>query len=289
METEFFIEYDEANWYQIQEVIGKGSYGMVCSAIDTHTGEKVAIKKINNIFQHVSDATRILWEIKLLRLLRHPKLVEVKHIMVPLSCREFKDIYVMFELMKSDLHQVVKTNDGLTREHYQFLKICDFDLAHVAFNDAPTTIFWTDFVATRWYQTPELCGIGYIFVDVLTGRPFFPRKNVVHQLDLMTNMLGSTSSEAIQWARNEKAKRYLTKMRKKQSLPFSYSLDLRFCPKDRHTVEQAPADSYIKGFANVEQETSAKSITKMEFGFERRQINKDDVRELIYREEQEET
>lgn len=35
-------------------------------------GEKVAIKKITNVFDHVSDATRILREIKLLRLLRHP-------------------------------------------------------------------------------------------------------------------------------------------------------------------------------------------------------------------------
>jgi serine/threonine protein kinase len=53
-------------------VIGKGSYGLVCSAIDNYTGEKVAIKKINNVFEHVSDATRILREIKLLRLLKHP-------------------------------------------------------------------------------------------------------------------------------------------------------------------------------------------------------------------------
>lgn len=56
----------------MQEVIGKGSYGVVCSAVDSKTGEKVAIKKINNVFDHVSDATRILREIKLLRLLRHP-------------------------------------------------------------------------------------------------------------------------------------------------------------------------------------------------------------------------
>lgn len=53
-------------------MIGKGSYGVVCSAIDNFTGEKVAIKKINNVFEHVSDATRILREIKLLRLLKHP-------------------------------------------------------------------------------------------------------------------------------------------------------------------------------------------------------------------------
>ncbi|MCD7466434.1 mitogen-activated protein kinase [Datura stramonium] len=78
----------------------KGSYGVVCYAYDTYLGEKVAIKKINNIFEHVSDATHILREIKLLRLLRHPDIVEIKHILLPPSWREFKDIY---ELMKFSL------------------------------------------------------------------------------------------------------------------------------------------------------------------------------------------
>ena len=30
------------------------------------------------------------------------------------------------------------------------LKVCDFGLARPSFNDMPTTIFWTDYVATRW-------------------------------------------------------------------------------------------------------------------------------------------
>lgn len=47
---------------------------------------------------------------------------------------------------------------------------------------------------------------------------------------------------------------------------------------------QALADAYFKGLAKVEREPSAQPITKMEFEFERRRINKDDVRELIYRE-----
>lgn len=119
-EMEFFSEYGDASRYRVQEVIGKGSYGVVCSAIDTHTGEKVAIKKIHDIFEHISDAARILREVKLLRLLRHPDVVEIKHIMLPPSRREFKDIYVVFELMESDLHQVIKANDDLTKEHYQF-------------------------------------------------------------------------------------------------------------------------------------------------------------------------
>lgn len=344
-EMDFFSEYGDANRYKIQEVIGKGSYGVVCSAIDTHTGEKVAIKKIHDIFEHISDAARILREIKLLRLLRHPDIVEIKHIMLPPSRRDFKDIYVVFELMESDLHQVIKANDDLTREHYQFflyqllralkyihtanvyhrdlkpknilananckLKICDFGLARVAFNDTPTTIFWTDYVATRWYRAPELCGsfyskytpaidiwsIGCIFAEVLTGKPLFPGKNVVHQLDLMTDLLGTPSMDTISRVRNDKARRYLTSMRKKQPVSFAQKFPnadplslkllerlLAFDPKDRPTAEEALADPYFKGLAKSEREPSCKSISKMEFEFERRRVTKEDLRELIFRE-----
>ena len=116
----FFTEYGEANRFSIHEVIGKGSYGVVCSATDNKTGEKVAIKKITDVFEHVSDETRILREVKLLRVLKHPDIVEVKHIVLPPNPREFKDIFVIFELMETDLHQVIKANDDLTHEHHQF-------------------------------------------------------------------------------------------------------------------------------------------------------------------------
>ena len=62
-----------------------------------------------------------LREINLVRLLRHPDILEIKHILLP-SRREFKDIYVVFELMESDLHQVIIANDDLTPEHYQFFR-----------------------------------------------------------------------------------------------------------------------------------------------------------------------
>ncbi|CAN6327266.1 unnamed protein product [Urochloa humidicola] len=344
-EMDFFSEYGDANRYKIQEIVGKGSYGVVCSAIDQHTGEKVAIKKIQNIFEHLSDAARILREIKLLRLLRHPDIVEIKHVMLPPSRRDFRDIYVVFELMDTDLHQVIKANDDLTKEHHQFflyqmlralkyihtanvyhrdlkpknilananckLKICDFGLARVAFNDSPTTVFWTDYVATRWYRAPELCGsfftkyspaidmwsIGCIFAEILTGKPLFPGKNVVHQLDLMTDLLGTPSSDTISQIRNEKARRYLSSMRKKQPIPFSEKFPnadpsalkllqrlLAFDPKDRPTAEQALADPYFKGIAKVEREPSCQPISKMEFEFERRKFTKEDVKELIFQE-----
>ncbi|KAG6655926.1 mitogen-activated protein kinase 9 isoform X2 [Carya illinoinensis] len=345
LEKEFFTEYGEASQYEIEEVIGKGSYGVVASAIDTHTGERVAIKKINDVFEHVSDATRILREVKLLRLLHHPDIVEIKHIMLPPCRREFQDIYVVFELMESDLHQVIKANDDLTPEHYQFflyqllralkyihtanvfhrdlkpknilanadckLKICDFGLARASFNDAPSAIFWTDYVATRWYRAPELCGsffskytpaidiwsIGCIFAEMLTGKPLFPGKNVAHELDLITDLVGTPAAESIARIRNEKARRYLNSMRKKPPTPFLQKFPnadplalrllerlLAFDPKDRPSAEEALADPYFNGLANVDNEPSMQPISKLEFEFERRKLIKDDVRELIYRE-----
>ncbi|GMI65567.1 MAP kinase 19, ARABIDOPSIS THALIANA MAP KINASE 19 [Hibiscus trionum] len=344
-EMDFFTEYGDANRYKILEVIGKGSYGVVCAALDTHTGEKVAIKKIQDVFEHMSDAIRILREVKLLRLLRHPDIVDIKRIMLPPSKREFKDLFVVFELMESDLHQVIKANDDLTREHHQFflyqmlramkymhtanvyhrdlkpknilananckLKVCDFGLARVAFNDTPMTVFWTDYVATRWYRAPELCGsffskytpaidiwsIGCIFAEVLMGKPLFPGKSVVHQLELITDLIGTPSPEIICGVRNDKARKYLSEMRKKRPVPFSQKFPnadplavrllqrlLAFDPKDRPTAEEALADPYFKGLAKIEREPSCQPISKIEFEFERRRVTKEDIRELIYRE-----
>jgi len=342
---DFFTDCGEANRYTIKEVIGKGSYGVVCSAVDNYTGEKVAIKKINNVFEHVSDATRILREIKLLRLLKHPDIVEIKHIMLPPSPRDFKDIYVVFELMETDLHQVIKANDDLTPEHHQFflyqmlrglkyihsakvfhrdlkpknilansdckLKICDFGLARPAFNDMPTTIFWTDYVATRWYRAPELCGsffakyspsidtwsVGCIFAEVLLGKPLFPGRNVVHQLELITDLLGTPAPEVIAKVRNDKARRFLANMRPKPGCDLAAYFPkadrgalnllkrlLAFDPSDRPTAEEALADPYFSNLHSPAREPNAAPISKLAFEFERRKLAIDEVRELIYRE-----
>ena len=336
----------ESQRYKLTEVIGKGSYGVVASAVDQfNQGEKVAIKKITNVFDHVSDATRILREIKLLRLLRHPDIVEIKHIMLPPSPKDFKDIYVVFELMETDLHQVIKANDDLTPEHHQFflyqmlrglkyihsarvfhrdlkpknilansdckLKICDFGLARPAFNDMPQTVFWTDYVATRWYRAPELCGsffakyspaidiwsIGCIFAEVLLGKPLFPGRNVVHQLELITDLLGTPDQDVIAKVRNEKARRFLQNMRKKEGVPFEHHFPhaekgallllkklLSFDPAQRPTAEEALADPYFAGLSQPNREPSAMPISKFTFEFERRKLTTDEVRDLIYRE-----
>ncbi|KAK7373674.1 hypothetical protein VNO80_07090 [Phaseolus coccineus] len=44
---------------------------------------------------------------------------------------------------------------------------------------------------------------------MLTGKPLFPGKNVVHQLDLLTDLLGTPPTETISKIRNEKARKLM--------------------------------------------------------------------------------
>jgi mitogen-activated protein kinase 1/3 len=101
------------------QAIGKGAYGVVCSAKDTVSGEKIAIKKIGNAFENLTDARRTLREIKLLRHLRHENIIGVRDIMKA-SRDRFNDVYLVYELMDTDLHQIIRSSQPLTNEHFQY-------------------------------------------------------------------------------------------------------------------------------------------------------------------------
>ncbi len=59
------------------------------------------------------------------------------------------------------LHRDLKPKNILANSNCK-LKICDFGLARPFLTDAPVSpVHWTDYVATRWYRAPELCGCFY--------------------------------------------------------------------------------------------------------------------------------
>ncbi|KAK9120531.1 hypothetical protein Syun_018148 [Stephania yunnanensis] len=100
--------------------IGRGAYGIVCSSLNRETHEKVAIKKINNAFENRVDALRTLRELKLLRHLRHENVIGLKDVMMPSQRKGFKDVYLVYELMDTDLHQIIKSSQALSNDHCQY-------------------------------------------------------------------------------------------------------------------------------------------------------------------------
>jgi len=96
--------------YEIIDPIGSGAYGVVIAAKDTtmpvtQGGESnlVAIKKIVKAFEHRVFSLRTYRELKIQRLLEHENVLGIKRILKPKNRESFIEIYVVSELMETDL------------------------------------------------------------------------------------------------------------------------------------------------------------------------------------------
>ncbi|RLN98794.1 hypothetical protein BBJ28_00022457 [Nothophytophthora sp. Chile5] len=179
--------FDVPRRYQMIKAVGQGAYGCVIAASDTETGQALAIKNIPNAFNDLIDAKRILREIRLMRHLNHPNLVNLLDLLRPPTLQEFNDVYIVMDLMETDLHRVIHSNQSISDDHVQYflyqmlvaihyihsaevlhrdlkpsnilvnsdcdLKLCDFGLARgIQGMDSGLT----EYVVTRWYRAPEL-------------------------------------------------------------------------------------------------------------------------------------
>ena len=173
--------------YEYIKKVGHGAYGVVVSATDHRSNTKVAIKKITNAFEDLVDAKRILREIKLLAFFTHENIVSLLDILRPPGPTGYNDIYIVTDLMETDLHRVIYSKQELSDEHIQYfvyqllrgvlymhsanvihrdlkpsnlllnkncdLKICDLGLARGFDSDSENL---TEYVVTRWYRAPEV-------------------------------------------------------------------------------------------------------------------------------------
>ncbi|KAJ8432463.1 hypothetical protein Cgig2_027760 [Carnegiea gigantea] len=244
--------------------IGRGASGLVCAAVNSETRQEVAIKKIGNAFDNIVDAKRTLREIKLLRFMDHENIIAIKDIIRPPKKEAFNDVYIVYELMDTDLHQIIRSNQSLTDDHCQVsltvsllqyflyqllrglkyvhsakvlhrdlkpsnlllnancdLKIGDFGLARTT----TETDFMTEYVVPRWYRAPELLlncseytaaidvwSVGCIFGEIMTREPLFPGKDYVHQLRLITELVGSPDDSSLGFLRSNHARRYVKQL-----------------------------------------------------------------------------
>ncbi|KAJ7240834.1 mitogen-activated protein kinase [Mycena haematopus] len=189
------VRFNVGTQYQVLDVVGEGAYGIVCSAVHKPSGRKVAIKKIAP-FEHSMFCLRTLRELKLLKFLSEAgvseNIISILDIIKPPSIDAFKEVYLIQELMETDMHRVIRTQD-LSDDHAQYfiyqtlralkalhsadvihrdlkpsnlllnancdLKVCDFGLARSVKTAEPSgteTGFMTEYVATRWYRAPEI-------------------------------------------------------------------------------------------------------------------------------------
>jgi tRNA A-37 threonylcarbamoyl transferase component Bud32 len=182
--------------YSLIRVVGSGAYGVVISAHDTKSANSIAIKMVPKAFNDEVDAKRILREIKLLKHFRHENVVGIVDMMPPIATylEDFHDVYIVADLMETDLHRIIYSKQKLSTDHVQYfvyqvlrglkyihsaevihrdlkpsnllvnsncdLKICDFGLArgiHQGHGEGRGgTMLLTEYVVTRWYRAPEI-------------------------------------------------------------------------------------------------------------------------------------
>uniref|UniRef100_A0A4W3JZX8 mitogen-activated protein kinase n=1 Tax=Callorhinchus milii TaxID=7868 RepID=A0A4W3JZX8_CALMI len=170
--------------YQNLTPVGSGAYGSVCSAYDTRTRQKVAIKKLSRPFQSLIHGRRTYRELRLLKHMKHENVIGLLDVFTPATSLEnFHEVYLVTNLMGADLNNIVKCQK-LTDDHVQFLayqllrglkyihsagiihrdlkpsnlavnedcelRILDFGLARQTDDEM------TGYVATRWYRAPEI-------------------------------------------------------------------------------------------------------------------------------------
>ena len=149
---------------------------------------------------------------------------------------------------------------------------------------------------TKYTPAVDIWGIGCIFAEVLL-LPLFPGKNVVHQLELITDLLGTPSEAAIARVRNDKARNFLRNMKHKPGVDFRYKFPnaspeirailarlLAFDPNDRIGAAEALADPFFASLTDPGREEGRDPISKVEFAFEAKKLTMENIKELIYRE-----
>lgn len=168
--------------------IGYGAFGVVWSVTDPRDGKRVALKKMPNVFQNLISSKRVYRELRMLCHFKHENILSALDILQPPHIDFFHEIYVVTELMQSDLHKIIVSPQPLTTDHvkvflYQILrglrylhmarvihrdikpgnllvnsncvlKICDFGLARVEEPDEETHM--TQEVVTQYYRAPEI-------------------------------------------------------------------------------------------------------------------------------------
>ena len=213
--------------YKIIETIGDGTYGIVYKGINTKTNEYVAIKKMKKKYTDWDECLS-LKEVQTLLTLKHSNIVTLNELIL-----QKNELNMIFEFIGQNLFEYAKNMNeipeykirnisfqilqGLAYMHKNNffhrdmkpenilisgdqVKLADFGLARDINSEPP----FTDYVATRWYRSPEVIlnskiysspidifALGAIIAELYTGVPLFPGKEASDQMNKICEVLGT--------------------------------------------------------------------------------------------------
>ena len=229
------------NKYEVIGIVGEGAYGIVYKCKNKETGKYVAVKKFKETEDKLVQKT-MKRELAMLQMLRHENVVEFQEAFVSKG-----NFFLVFEYVEKNLlevleespkglspklirsfvfqmckavsylhknnmiHRDVKPENLLIDENFN-LKLCDFGFARkIKLNRQNNNVdTMTDYVATRWYRSPELLlsggiygpevdywAIGCIMGELADGNPMFPGENEVDQLECIIKVLGNLPEDLV--------------------------------------------------------------------------------------------
>jgi serine/threonine protein kinase len=113
------------------------------------------------------------------------------------------------------LHRDLKPSNLLLNSNCD-LKVCDFGLARGVTDE---NMDLTEYVVTRWYRAPEIMlscqeytkaidvwSVGCILGELLGRKPLFPGDDYIHQLQIISDILGTPSDKELEFVTSEKAR-----------------------------------------------------------------------------------
>ncbi|KAI9037384.1 putative CDK9 [Aspergillus affinis] len=212
--------------------LGEGTFGEVYKARSKRDGSTVALKKI--LMHNEKDGFPItaLREIKLLKMLAHNNILQLREMAVERSKGEGRkkpSMYMVTPYMEHDLSGLLENpaNRILHRDmkaanllinNKGILQIADFGLARPYDEDPPqpgkgggeAKRDYTSLVVTRWYRPPELLlqlrryttaidmwGVGCVFGEMFKGKPILAGSSDLNQAQLIFSLVGAPTEESM--------------------------------------------------------------------------------------------
>ncbi|VDP18343.1 unnamed protein product [Onchocerca flexuosa] len=245
--------------YEAIRNIGSGAFGIVCEAVETNSGTKVAIKKIGHASATPTSARRTLREIRVLRYIAHD------NIYIHAAGIAHRDLKPSNLLVNGDCH----------------LRIADFGMAKLAMKNQIEEVeehsfYMTQHITTLPYRAPELLfvmpehstavdlwAVACIFAEMIIRRELFPGRSVSGQIKIIVTMLGAPSGKILNQIQCERTRRLIENFGDHPVRPWSEiirdkadsfeTLDLidkmaRMDPEERIDVNEAIQHPYFKEY-----------------------------------------